>query len=127
MLSWERYRLTELITRLSVIVRIFYKTSHNGRDWVVFKPVQAILSRGVGEELDGRVIESIVRAAGRRQARGELTRAAVEMLLKERVVDAIGAEARRMDEQGLAPDNIIGDDPDLHLLARLYMSGQLTF
>ena len=89
-----------------MIVRIFYKTSHNGRDWVVFKPVQAILSRGVGEELDGRVIESIVRAAGRRQARGELTRAAVEMLLKERVVDALGQEAaRRMDEQGLHQQN----------------------
>lgn len=127
-LALERYRLRELITKLSVIVRIFYKTSRNSRDRVVFNPVQSILSRGIEQELDGRVVEGIVRAAGRRQANGELTRAAVEMLLKERVVDALGQEARRMDAQGLAPDSaIVEDSPELHTLARLYISGRLTF
>lgn len=127
-LAWERYRLTELITKLSVIVRILFKAAHSNGDWAVFNLVRSILSRGIEQELDGRVVEGIMRAAGRRQARGELSRAAVELLLKERVVDALGREAQRMDAQDLAPEHAIVEDcPELHTLARLYISGHLTF
>ena len=123
-LAWERCRFAVLVARLKTLVRVTIKTRGVDR---VFGSVVDILGSLVGQQLNGQVLQGLLRASGRREERGKFEQAALDQLVKTRVADAIGGVAERMDAQGLTPDDVIADDPEMHLLAQLYITGRLTF
>ncbi len=123
-LAWERCRYAVLVARLKTVLRVAIKAPQADRG--IFGPVVDILGSVIEQQLDGRMIQGLLRSAGRRNTRGELERGALDALVRARTAEAMGGVAERMDAQGLYPDDVIAD-PEFHLLARLYMTGKLRF